>query len=121
MIKTVKGQERLPPIIGVIGSIVEHRGEQSLRVRRILNVHPDSYKEPAMTFQNRRVTGKAFRSFDEQFPAAEPGFETDEGMTKALADAACDVCGRRTPWFHFKLAVYLCSQDCLTHCQSKRR
>ena len=71
------------------------------------------------SFDNN-VSNTAAQTFDKQFPDADPSFETENGMMKAFSDFECNVCGRRTAWFHFQKAVYLCSQDCLTRYQSKQ-
>ena len=70
--------------------------------------------QESMERHNTRPTGKAAQPYDERFAGAEPHSKTDEGMVKAIRDFECEICVRRTEWVHPKLAVYLCSRDCLT-------
>jgi hypothetical protein len=73
-----------------------------------------------MNFPKKDESGSVLQSFDEQFPDVQSGFKSEDGMAKAFGDFDCDICGRRTPWFHFEMAVYLCSQNCLTRYLSKQ-
>ena len=64
--------------------------------------------------QRTNVAGRTAQPYDERFPDAATGFETDEGMARAFREFECEVCCRKTAWVHSQLAVYLCSRDCLT-------
>ena len=67
-----------------------------------------------MPTQHAHATNKSAQPYDERFPDANAGFETEDGMAKVFGKYDCEVCGRKTEWVHSKLTVYLCSHDCLT-------
>lgn len=67
-----------------------------------------------MANREPQAINKSAQPYDERFPDADVGFESDENMTKVFGEFDCVLCGRKTAWVHSKLAAYLCSHDCLT-------
>ena len=54
--------------------------------------------------------------FDEKYPDAKRGFAIDEYIVPALKEhqnRPCVVCGDETKWFHRKLIVHVCSDECV--------
>lgn len=61
-----------------------------------------------------RVTRESSRPFDQRFPNAPPGFETEEGVVKRRTEFWCETCGRSTYWSHKKIGLHFCCVDCLS-------
>jgi DNA-binding NtrC family response regulator len=59
------------------------------------------------------VISESSRTFDERFPNAVCGFETEEGVVKGC-EMVCEMCARTTYWYHKKLRLCFCSADCLS-------
>lgn len=57
------------------------------------------------------------RPYDQRFPNALPGFETEEGVVKRRKESLCETCGRFTHWSHSTLQLYFCCEDCLARYQ----
>jgi DNA-binding NtrC family response regulator len=65
------------------------------------------------------VLSESSRTFDERFPKATGGFETEEGFVKG-SEMWCETCARGTSWRHKKLALPFCSADCYSRYHSLR-
>jgi DNA-binding response OmpR family regulator len=65
---------------------------------------------------NRDVPESA-RTYEQRFPEASCGFQTEAGMTNGEQRSPCEVCSRPTSWYQKERLLYFCSRDCLTRYQ----